>query len=172
SEVAHLHVVLRKQQGSDGFSANDFLLPILQRDTAQRGVTEGVITQFKSIVQPHAESLDSLIYLSRLSVKLLFIDKSDGWNFLITQRPEKLRGHVQGFASRHACAGGGQIVDGDGDFAPWGLRTEECNERQRRQQNHGVDSAIHASPSFFIDISTFQRCRFFLAIPKLRPSAT
>jgi len=52
-----------------------------------------VIAQFKSIVDPHLESVDPLVDLSKF-VELLFVDEPNRRNLLVAERGQQLRRHL------------------------------------------------------------------------------
>jgi hypothetical protein len=53
-----------------------------------------VIAEFKTIVEPHPESFDSVVHFPEL-VELVFIDESNHRDFLIAERAQQLRRHLE-----------------------------------------------------------------------------
>ena len=108
-------------------------------------MAEGVVAEFKAVVEPHLQGLDALIDFSRL-VELLLVDEADHGNFLVAERGQQFRGHGRdvgcGQAIRHP---GGKIVNGDRDPAV-GLRgfgsTEHGESRQQAMAVTNGDKAF------------------------------
>ena len=106
-----------EQQLGDALALHDVVFPRLQSDLVQRGVAVGVIAELEAVVEPHAESLDPLVNLAEF-VQLPFVDESDHRNFLVAQRGQQLRRHVEHGRRGHRIGGaGGQVVNRDGNLA-------------------------------------------------------
>ena len=117
AEIAQLHFALAEQHASHALALDDVVLPRLQADLIQRRMAECVVAQFKAVVEPHLESLDTLVNFARL-IELLFVDETDDRNLLIAQSAQQLGRH-RGDVSRGQAVGhaGGKIIDRDGNLA-------------------------------------------------------
>src|SRR5437773_6511650 len=94
-----------------------------------------MVPQLETRVEPHVESFYSFIYLSSL-VQLLFIHKTDGWDFLFSERREQLRCHLVDFGCGHPiCRPGRQIVYGDGDLAIGSNARQTCSGKNAYKRN-------------------------------------
>jgi hypothetical protein len=115
-KITELHVVLGQQHAGYAFPLDNVVLPGLQSNPVQGGVTEGVVAKLEAVVEPHPQRLDSLVDFAEF-VELLFIDESDGRDFLVAERGQQLCRHLRDGGRIHRIGGASrQIVDRDGDL--------------------------------------------------------